>query len=100
MLCLDLILGSLYEGKRMSCMYMSHGLLLLPPIGFKKICLLLQVCRTCETMTALGLSEITTLECLAREFQVRTISLPVISSDEKVSCYTSYLDILQVSFSI
>ncbi|KAK4309980.1 hypothetical protein Pmani_018447 [Petrolisthes manimaculis] len=42
-----------------------------------------QVSRACETMTALGLLEITTLECLIREFQVKTISLPVLSNNGK-----------------
>ncbi|KAK7082309.1 tRNA (adenine(58)-N(1))-methyltransferase catalytic subunit trmt61a [Halocaridina rubra] len=42
-----------------------------------------QVCRTCETMAALGMKEITTLECLAREFHVKYITVPIIpdSSD-------------------
>ncbi|XP_064088449.1 tRNA (adenine(58)-N(1))-methyltransferase catalytic subunit TRMT61A-like [Macrobrachium nipponense] len=43
-----------------------------------------QVCRTCETMSALGLREITTMECLAREFQVKNINLPVIPSSKDV----------------
>ncbi|KAK8737338.1 hypothetical protein OTU49_004451 [Cherax quadricarinatus] len=40
-----------------------------------------QVSRACELMASIGLQEITTLECLAREFQVKYISLPVISKD-------------------
>lgn len=43
-----------------------------------------QVCRACETMSALGLREITTMECLAREFQVKYINLPVIPDSKDV----------------
>ncbi|KAG7161719.1 tRNA (adenine(58)-N(1))-methyltransferase catalytic subunit TRMT61A-like [Homarus americanus] len=39
-----------------------------------------QVSRACELMASIGLQEITTLECLAREFQVKYISLPVLSN--------------------
>ncbi|XP_045588793.2 tRNA (adenine(58)-N(1))-methyltransferase catalytic subunit TRMT61A [Procambarus clarkii] len=42
-----------------------------------------QVCRTCELMASMGLQEIKTLECLAREFQVKSISLPVISKSKQ-----------------
>lgn len=38
-------------------------------------------------MKSIGLREITTLECLAREFQVKNISLPVISRTKKVDMY-------------
>ncbi|XP_076036356.1 tRNA methyltransferase 61 isoform X2 [Oratosquilla oratoria] len=37
-----------------------------------------QVQRTAEIMEKMGLQEITTLECLLREFQIRTITIPSI----------------------
>ncbi|XP_068247074.1 tRNA (adenine(58)-N(1))-methyltransferase catalytic subunit TRMT61A-like [Palaemon carinicauda] len=43
-----------------------------------------QVCRTCETMSASGMREISTVECLAREFQVKYISLPVLPDSKDV----------------
>ncbi|XP_069949319.1 tRNA (adenine(58)-N(1))-methyltransferase catalytic subunit TRMT61A isoform X2 [Cherax quadricarinatus] len=48
-----------------------------------------QVSRACELMASIGLQEITTLECLAREFQVKYISLPVISKDTQVDACES-----------
>lgn len=42
-----------------------------------------QVARTCEVLESLGLQELLTLECLAREFQVKTISLPKIINGQK-----------------
>lgn len=42
-----------------------------------------QVTRTCEVLESLGLQELLTLECLAREFQVKTISLPTIINGRK-----------------
>lgn len=42
-----------------------------------------QVSRACELMSSMGLKEITTLECLAREFHVKYICLPIISDSKK-----------------
>lgn len=46
--------------------------------------ILTQVTRTCEVLESLGLQELLTLECLAREFQVKTITLPTIINGQKV----------------
>uniref|UniRef100_A0A0P4WSQ9 tRNA (adenine(58)-N(1))-methyltransferase catalytic subunit TRMT61A n=2 Tax=Scylla TaxID=6760 RepID=A0A0P4WSQ9_SCYOL len=42
-----------------------------------------QVARTCEVLQSLGLQELLTLECLAREFQVKSISLPRVINGQK-----------------
>ncbi|KAG0710544.1 tRNA (adenine(58)-N(1))-methyltransferase catalytic subunit TRMT61A [Chionoecetes opilio] len=42
-----------------------------------------QVSRTSEVLESLGVQELLTLECLAREFQVKTISLPTIINGQK-----------------
>lgn len=36
-----------------------------------------QVQRTCDTLRDLGFEEVTTMECLVRNFDVRTINMPV-----------------------
>lgn len=43
-----------------------------------------QVCRTCETLSDMGLREITTLECLSREFQMKYTTLSVIPDGKEV----------------
>ena len=40
-----------------------------------------QVQKTCVELKSCGFTEITTMECLNREFQVRKISLPVFDSN-------------------
>ena len=53
--------------------------------------------KTCELMREMGLTEITTLECLQREFQIRTItctSVPIIPDTSQVCINYDFLIIV------